>query len=139
MLQSATVDAGTLGLLNKIMSDSEFDSFNLVGGTALALQIGHRKSIDLDLFTPEEFNSDNLLYSLNKYGQVAENFTAKNTLGVFINDIKVDLIRYPFDLIRPLQIDSGVRMYAIEDIGAMKLRAIAKRGAKKYFWDLFFY
>ena len=56
MLHTQTVETGTYELLKSIMSDTVFDQFSLAGGTALSLLIGHRKSIDLDLFTVEEFN-----------------------------------------------------------------------------------
>mgnify|MGYP003396954708 FL=1 len=56
MLQTQTVEPRTLELLRKLQSEPLMSSFNLVGGTALALRIGHRKSIDLDFFTKEEFN-----------------------------------------------------------------------------------
>jgi len=59
MLQTQTVEPGTLSLLKRLMAIPELRSFCLVGGTALSLKFGHRKSIDLDLFSPEEFkNSD---------------------------------------------------------------------------------
>ncbi len=60
MLQKQTVNAATLELLIKLMADEQLNNFLLVGGTALGLQIGHRKSIDLDLFTMDSFNENEL-------------------------------------------------------------------------------
>ena len=57
MLYKETVEKGTMDLIETLMTDNKFSSFNLVGGTALALKIGHRKSIDIDLFTTSDFNS----------------------------------------------------------------------------------
>ena len=64
MLQSATVHPTTLAILKKIMLMPIFKSFNLVGGTALSLQIGHRISVDLDLFSNYDFDNTAIMYDL---------------------------------------------------------------------------
>lgn len=64
MLQTRTVEPGTLELLKRFMLQPDLRPFFLVGGTALALQLGHRKSIDLDLFTSEAFDTDRLLAAI---------------------------------------------------------------------------
>lgn len=64
MLQTRTIEPGTLELLKQLMLLPVLEPFFLVGGTALALQLGHRKSIDLDLFTPQPFNNSTLLETL---------------------------------------------------------------------------
>lgn len=66
MLQYRTVDPRTLELLKKLMVLGELQDFFLVGGTALALQLGHRVSIDLDLFTQRDFDTKNLSFKLEK-------------------------------------------------------------------------
>jgi hypothetical protein len=76
MLQHHTVEPGTLGLLKEIMAIPELSGFNLAGGTALALQIGHRKSVDLDFFGARPFDQDEILSLLEYVGGVI----AKNTL-----------------------------------------------------------
>ena len=138
MLQYSTVDPTTLELLKKLMIFPALSDFNLVGGTALSLLLGHRKSIDLDLFGSPEFDADQLFMNLSKFGPTTLNFSSKNSLGLFINDVKVDIIRYDFPLINPVIISDTIRLLSIQDIAAMKLSAIAKRGSKKDFWDLFF-
>ena len=60
MLRTNTVEAGTLDLIKRFMSDDRFNGFNLVGGTALALKVGHRKSIDIDLFSTSAFSAPDL-------------------------------------------------------------------------------
>jgi len=127
-----------LELLKELMAFPALSDFNLVGGTALSLQLGHRKSIDLDLFGSSEFDADQLFMILSKLGSTTLNFSSKNSLGLFINDVKVDIIRYDFPLINPVIISDSIRLLSIQDIAAMKLSAIAKRGSKKDFWDLFF-
>ncbi len=120
------------------MNEPLLQDFHLVGGTALALQIGHRKSIDLDLFGEPEFDPDSLFNAISHLGDTKLNFKANNTVGLFIDGIKVDIIRYVFPLIQPVLSQDGIRMLSIGDIAAMKLSAIAKRGSKKDFWDLYF-
>jgi len=69
MLHQETVTAATLDLIRKLQTDPEFDQFYLVGGTALSLQIGHRKSIDIDFFTRSSFETKDLIEHLEeKYG-----------------------------------------------------------------------
>ena len=138
MLRLSTIQPATLELLKSLMKVSDLSNFNLVGGTALALQLGHRLSIDLDLIGDEKFDPDILFSSLSQLGETKLNFKSNNTLGLFINDIKVDIIRYSFPLIKPIIHAQSIRIVSIEDIAAMKLSAIAKRGSKKDFWDLYF-
>jgi hypothetical protein len=113
--------------------------FNLAGGTALALQIGHRKSIDLDLFTREEFDGAALLKNLENDFQEIEVLTlTKGTLLTSIQQVKVDFLRFNYPVIRPLRIEKALRLLSPEDIAPMKFDAIAGRGKKKDFYDLYF-
>ncbi len=139
MLYTETVEPGTLGLLKRLMADIILESFVLVGGTALSLQLGHRKSIDLDLFSLIDFNSSEILSHLeekNNNPVVIQQF--KQTLTVEIEGIKLDFLhfRYPFTY-NILNID-GIRMADIRDIACMKVDAIVGRGRKKDFYDLFY-
>ncbi len=112
--------------------------FNLVGGTALALYYGHRLSIDLDLFSTTDFQTEIVLEALNKEFPDF-NYGRPNALGIFgfIGDIKVDFVRYHYHpLIGEPVVDSGIRLISIADISAMKLSAILKRAVKKDFWDV---
>ena len=68
MLQTQTVVPDLLELLKKLMSENLFSQFNLVGGTSLALQLGHRNSIDIDLFGNSEINSQLFIKKLNSFG-----------------------------------------------------------------------
>jgi hypothetical protein len=88
MLRTETVEAGTLDLIKKFMSDNNFKEFNLVGGTALALKIGHRISVDIDLFTSSPFNSSELGHHLTTTYQATEVRTITNGIFCFVNDIK---------------------------------------------------
>ncbi len=139
MLQTRTIESGTLELLKKLMSIPFLDSFYLVGGTALALQFGHRMSIDIDLFTLDDFDKNNLIEILSKSFDVSIEFENKNMVITYINNIKVDFVKmgYPI-LFEPLLIEN-IRMLDIRDIVAMKLKAIAQRGSKKDFFDIYFF
>jgi len=138
MLQSQTVESNTLELLKSLMQKEYLDSFVLVGGTALALQLGNRESIDLDLFSNTDFASNDLLTSLLKDYQIVVNNQLPQTLITTINDVKVDFIKFHYPFIRPFLVIENIRMASLEDIATMKLDAITGRGSKKDFYDLFF-
>ncbi len=145
MLQYSAVYPKTLELLKKLMQEKCLSSYNLVGGTALALQLGHRISIDLDLFSTQSFDTQQMLATLRKTYQLNVVTEYENTLIQKIeypansqNFIKVDIIKYPYSLIKePIVID-GIRLLTKEDIIPMKLSAIGNRGSKKDFYDIFF-
>ena len=140
MLHYEAVEPGTLGLLKNLMGFKPLNSFLLVGGTALALQLGHRKSEDIDLFTSQEFDEDILLNMIQEqFGfQVNLNKKSVRTLNLMIDCVKTDLIRYNYPLIDEVIIEDGIRMMGKKDIAAMKISAISSRGEKKDFYDLYF-
>ena len=129
----------TFRLLQHLQSDEVLDKFFLVGGTALALFLGHRLSIDLDFFSQSEFDVSKTEVLLQRnYGF---NTTGKenNTLRGFIDDVKIDIITHDYPLIEPLIKVKGIRLASSIDIAAMKLNAIAGNGTRqKDFYDIFF-
>ena len=138
MLHYETVDEGTLGLLKQLQSLGILSEMRLVGGTSLALQIGHRKSIDIDLFGNLSAEYENLMDELNTIGEVVPLKNSKNIHSLLVNDIKVDIVNYGYEwLTNKITIDN-IQLASIEDIAAMKLNAIIGRGSKKDFIDLFF-
>ena len=138
MLQTQTVVHELMELLEKVMSEKLFSDFNLVGGTALSLQIGHRNSIDIDLFGNSEINSDLFIEKLSEFGEVKVTQSTKNILITKINDVKVDFVNYKYPLLSECLRIENIRMLSTKDIAAMKLNAIAGRGSKKDFIDLYF-
>jgi len=139
MLYTTTVAPNTLGLLIELMEKSYLQGFNLVGGTALSLQIGHRKSIDLDMFTTESFDTNELKSKLEDDFPVFQVILeSQNTLITNINDIKVDFIRFKYGFTYPIRYEDPIRLANVKDIASMKLDAITGRGKKKDFFDLFF-
>lgn len=138
MLQLRTIDARTLGLLTSLMQEPVLANNFLVGGTALALQMGHRFSVDLDLFTHAAFDAEPLLESLREKYKV-QPLTITNTIFiVVVEGIKVDCVHFKYPFTFPLQHLDGIRMADIRDIAPMKLDAVTKRGSKKDFFDMYY-
>lgn len=139
MLHKTTIDASALELLIKLMDDERLKNFVLVGGTALALQLGHRISVDIDLFSFESFNENELAdYFRSKY-HFELDFISKNTLKGEINGVQLDCIAHQYPWINSPFIDENIRLAGFEDIAAMKLNAIAGNGSRiKDFIDIAF-
>ncbi len=137
MLQTQTVEGNTLGLLKSLMAMPSLQQFALVGGTNLSLRLGHRLSIDLDLFTPQPFDVDSLArIIIAQFPDTIIASQSESMLFLYINDIKVDMVVLPYPYIEPIDVVEDIRLVSIPDIVAMKLSAIARRGVKKDFWDI---
>ncbi len=138
MLHTQTVNPELLELLKKIMSDDLFTDFNLVGGTALALQIGHRNSVDIDLFGNCFIDEDKFISKIENLGSFEILKRSKNIIISTINSVKTDFVNYKYPLLEKPNIIEGIRFVSKKDIAAMKLSAIIGRGTKKDFIDLFY-
>lgn len=136
MLQYQTIEPRTLDILKKISSQSVFLTHRLVGGTSLALQYGHRLSVDLDFFSKEPIDYEEILLNIKSLGKVEVVSRSKYINCFFINDVKVDFVSLPYEWIDEPIIYDSLRLASIKDIAAMKLAAIANRGSKKDFIDL---
>ncbi len=108
----------------------------MVGGTALALIFGHRLSIDLDFFSTEPLDHEEILFSIKTIGKVE--VVSKSTFinSFFINNIKVDFVSLPYEWIDDPILENPIKLASIKDIAAMKLAAITNRGSKKDFIDI---
>ena len=139
MLHTETVDGSTLALIKQLQSDPVLKDFVLVGGTALSLQIGHRISIDIDFFTRNEFDVQELLEYLEQQYQFQEQYRQVNTLKGIINGVFVDLIRHNYGKVNPDEQIEDIKMASKADIAAMKVNAIAGNGTRvKDFIDIYF-
>ena len=137
MLQKETVEPRTLELLRELQREPLLKNFNLVGGTALALRLGHRKSIDLDLFTKEEFDLEEVKEMLIEKYDLKVSYERKQTLKGFINNVMIDCIRFDYPHLYEPDIIEDIRLESIPDIIAMKLSAIAQNGTRiKDFIDI---
>ncbi len=138
-LDAKYVPPAALALLRQLQNDAELDDFFLVGGTSLAMQMGHRLSVDLDLFQEKPFDTHKLLSILSpKYGFRTSTVFANTLLG-FIDEVKVDFVAHQYPLVNELVKAEGFRLASLEDIAAMKLNAIVHSGQRlKDFWDVYF-
>ena len=137
MLYKETVSDTTYALLKKIMSDDTFKDFFLVGGTAISLQIGHRISEDLDLFTQKDIDVDYCKHHLKDTYAFSTEFEKKNTLKGFIDKTLIDFISYDYPIIDNILIEDGIRILSLKDIIPMKLVAIIQSGERmKDFVDI---
>lgn len=138
MLQTRTIEPRTLALLKELMSIPIIKPFYLVGGTALALQMGHRVSIDLDLFTTSEFDKVKLIDLLTDQYEVLIENEGKSMIISLIEGIKVDFVKMSYPILFPTVEIEQVRMLNIRDIAPMKIKAVVQRGSKKDFYDIFY-
>ncbi|MEO8148727.1 MAG: nucleotidyl transferase AbiEii/AbiGii toxin family protein [Bacteroidia bacterium] len=127
-----------MNLLQKLMQIESLRNFNLVGGTALALQLGHRKSIDIHLFGIGKNDLQGIQVDLSENYNATIKSASEIMFASYFDDIKVDAVNYPYQILKPLVVFNEIRMYDLEDIAAMKLSAISQRGSKKDFWDIYF-
>lgn len=125
-----------MGIIKEIVHKH---NFILAGGTALALQIGHRISVDLDFFSERQFSTDALYRGLQKAGlkPVVQQET-EGTLTAMVNEVKVSMLHYPYIFLDKKLSWKGIDIAGMIDIAAMKVMAITQRGAKRDFVDLYF-
>ena len=145
-LHKNTVSDNLWVSLNKLMKIEELKSFRLVGGTSLSLQIGHRMSVDIDLFTDAPYDSidfdriDEVICST--FPTVEMGYGGNNSMGksYFVGTSKEDLVKldifYTDSFVFPQLIEQDIRFARLEEIAAMKLEVIGNNGRKKDFWDL---
>lgn len=138
MLYKQTVNPRLLEILSALMNHPIFNEFQLVGGTSLALQIGHRESIDIDLFGFGELEELEVSEFLSSLGKVQVLKKSKNILIYSVDGVKVDLVSYKYPWLNPFINLENLRLADPQDIAAMKLNAISGRGSKKDFIDVFF-
>ncbi len=138
MLQTQTVVPDLLELLEKLMKDHFFDNFILVVGTSLALQLGHRNSVYINIFGNQSIDKHIFEEKLKKFGTIEIKQSTKNIFISSVNDIKVDFVNYNYPLLKPFSTIESIRLASLEDIAAMKLNAIMGCGSRKDFIDLFF-
>ena len=126
----------TRQVLEKIKSLPSMTDFYLAGGTALALQLGHRKSIDLDFFSSNFPKRDLILQEI----QILDpriTYEAPGTIVLLIDDVKVSFLEYNYPLLEDLKIFEGIKIASVADIASMKLSSTSSRGSKKDFIDLY--
>ena len=129
----------TKRLLEKIKKTKIPSNFYLAGGTALALQIGHRKSIDLDWFSKKSFTVKDLKNKLKTFGKLKISEEEKGTLNCSLEGVKLSFFEYSYKTLFPLtEYDKNIKLADPRDIACMKIDAISTRGTKRDFIDLYF-
>lgn len=129
-----------------LLSSPQFGEFRLVGGTSLSLQIGHRLSVDIDLFSDLPYGTidfDQIYQFLNRnFPYVSPPTKAPIGFGKSyligqdpINSIKLDVYHTEPFLENSIEIE-GIRLASIGEIAAMKMDVIQRGGRKKDFWDI---
>lgn len=137
-MQSPALSIPATNALGELTKITGINKFYLAGGTALAIQIEHRVSVDLDFFTPEEFDRDLLNDELAKTGKFKLDRLAENTLLGILSETKISFFTYRYSLIDNEVAWGGIRLAGLKDIAAMKIDAIGGRGIKRDFIDLYF-
>lgn len=137
MLQTKTVSSDTLSLIKVLMADRRLNDFILVGGTCLALELGHRQSIDIDLFSTMRFNSKEMSSMLQQDYNADIFRVLENTVVCTINGVKVDVLTHAYPYVGKPRTEEGIRMASLADISAMKLLAVINSGKRvKDFVDI---
>ena len=127
-----------LKLFNMLSAQSFIKDFYLAGGTSLALQIGHRRSVDFYFFIPADFDTSLIVNKITETGVYQRENEEKNTINGNLNGVSISFFGYRYGIIDSFRHYNNIRLAGIKDIAAMKLEAIAGRGSKKDFVDLFF-
>ena len=133
-----SINEKTKLVFEKIKKSGISENFYLAGGTALALQLGHRESIDLDFFSRKDFSNSKLKEYLPKIGSYFLTGEEEGTLHGTLDDVKLSFLRYDYDQLYPFLEFDGIELADLRDISAMKIDAISSRGSKKDFVDLYF-
>lgn len=142
-IHKEAVDDFLWKILVQYQNEPYYKNFHLVGGTALSLQIGHRISDDIDLFTKEKLNKENILKYARNIHKKAEVLNDDETIFQLYfphKGLKIDFVQYPYDLLDPLiRTKEGLHIAGKNDISAMKMSATGTRGYEaKDFVDLFY-
>jgi len=112
--------------------------FYLSGGTALSLQLGHRESEDLDFFSEQSFQPQEIEQQLSPLGTLSQTELEKGTLNTFLNGVKLQFLAYPYPLLEPFVMWQGIQISSVIDIACTKLQTIGMRGYKRDFIDIYF-
>lgn len=115
------------------------DDFGLVGGTSIALQLGHRKSIDFDLFTNKEFENEKIINIIKQYNSIDSVIVDElEQLSIIVNEVKLTFLRYPYKLDFSLNFENILKMPDLITLGSMKAYTLGRRSKWKDYVDLYY-
>ncbi|PIS42211.1 MAG: hypothetical protein COT24_04690 [Candidatus Kerfeldbacteria bacterium CG08_land_8_20_14_0_20_40_16] len=132
------ITSETKRVLEQIAESFLIKKFYLAGGTALAIQLGHRQSIDLDWFSAGKFSNAEIKNALTKVWVFKLTSEEEGTIHGILNGVKVSFLFYGYGMLYPLVDYKNVRLADERDIAAMKIDAVSSRGSKKDFIDIYF-
>jgi len=139
MIREEAVRPEMLAILRSFMLWPDLSSFFLVGGTSIALRSGYRGSDDIDLFSPNEFDSQRLSEALHRdFPDCEVTGISKGSVLAFSHGIKIDILQHVYPQLSSVEELDGIRFASLKDISAMKIHAVSGRGSKKDFSDLLF-
>jgi hypothetical protein len=133
-----SINSETKLVLEKIVRSNLAKDFYLGGGTALALQLNHRESIDLDWFSQNDFSNGTVKEKLSALGKLEVVGEEDGTVNAALDGVKVSFLRYRYPLIFPPVDFEEIKLADERDIAAMKIDAVSSRGSKKDFIDIYF-
>lgn len=137
MFHSVVLPAGWELAVSDLAARGALGGFYLAGGTALALQVGHRRSVDLDLFCPTDFDVEVLQTTLTGLVGLHVRQAARGTLHLELRHVLVSFLHYPYPLLFPLLRFDRLALADERDVACMKVGAIASRGSRRDFIDLY--
>ena len=133
-----TLPAAARTVFTRLGEMPEVSQFYLAGGSSLALQLGHRISVDLDFFSQEEFDAQSLSERIETIGELVIEQQGKGNLIGYLDQTHLSFFFYNYPLLTPTIEFKGISLASIEEIGVMKMIAIGQRGRRRDFIDLFF-
>lgn len=138
MLYPEILNKNQLSVANKLDFGKKHGVY-LAGGTALALYLNHRTSVDLDFYTEDEIDNNDVLIKLQSgFKSLTVNLHQKKTLFLTVNNVDFSLFYYPYKLIGKTERYKGIEIASLEDIAAMKVGALVQRGKRRDFIDLYY-
>ena len=132
-----TLDPPTRLVFQQLGREPLISAFFLAGGSALALHLGHRISLDLDFFSMRDYSMPELLARLQSLGRLSTESQSPDTFVGELNGVKLSFFTYPYPLLGEVEICEGVGIASTLDIALMKIAAIGQRGRKRDFVDLY--
>ena len=137
MLHKEILTKEQIELLPLIKSFSK--DFGLVGGTAIALHIGHRRSIDFDLFTNKEFDNLSIRQKITKFAKIEKVITdEKNQYTVIVNGVRLTFLHYPYPISFTKSFEKIIKMSDLLTLSAMRAYTLGRRVKWKDYVDLYF-
>ncbi len=138
-MHTECLSASALAVLKRFKDIAAEREFVLAGGTAAALRLGHRRSVDFDFFTRKSFSNAKVFQAIIRLDvQVDTLQDEPGTLTITVDKVKISIFHYPYQFMEKLHVVFGISVAGLIDIASMKILAINQRGAKRDFVDLYF-